>query len=248
MRSSLYSSRIEDKSLQKSMRSWRRTSIICLRLAFGMLWTWNTLLLAWQLTAHTASMYVKQAITASQTAGLPMPSWSAFWQQAATGHPTSFLFICTVGMGLVACGLCFGIFTNLTCCSGGALALFFWSTGLIKLLPVGVQANDIGILLVFLLAFLGFAISGAGQIWGLDYFLAEKLGRWAFLAGGKARLRPAPTYQQAPWRQVEFPIEFPSEAPKASNLEHRRTVNHNRKQQIPTKEAVGGPMKRVIPR
>jgi hypothetical protein len=148
--------------------SRHRISITCLRIAFGAIWVWNTLFLALHLTTNTTPTYVRQIITSSQQAGQYISLWSDFWQHVATQYPVGFILICTVGTGLVACGLLFGLLTNLTCGLGSVLALLFWSTQLVSLIPTGVQASDTGMLLVFLLAFLGFIISNAGQMFGAE--------------------------------------------------------------------------------
>jgi hypothetical protein len=119
-------------------------------------------------------------------------------------------------MGLVACGLLFGLLTNLTCGIGSLLALFFWSTQLVSLMPTGVQASDTGILLVFLLVFLGFIISHAGQMFGADRILMNSVGYWAFLASGRRdvckrypkMLNPVADAEQVQWQQVEFPADI----------------------------------------
>lgn len=188
-----------------------RISITCLRIVFGAIWAWNTLLLARHFITNTSPIYVQQVVTSSQHSAPYISWWSDFWQHVATSHPTGFILICILGMGLVACGLLFGLLTNLACGIGSLFALFFCSTRLVSLLPVGVQAGDIGVLLVFLLAFLGFIISGAGQMFGADHMLTNSLGRWAFLAAGR-RSAPYrgwefPNYEQVQWQKVEFPTD-----------------------------------------
>jgi hypothetical protein len=165
-------------------------------------------------------MYVRQVVTSSQQAGQYVSQWSDFWQHVATRHPVGFIFICTVGMGLVACGLLFGLLTNLTCGMGSLLALCFWSTQLVSLMPIGVQASDIGMLLVFLLVFLGFIISHAGQMFGADRILTNSMGYWACLASGRRDIykrypktsNPILDAEQVQWQKVEFPTEMPNAA------------------------------------
>src|SRR5436189_6049682 len=86
-----------------------RISLTCLRIAFGAIWAWNTALLARHLIANTSSMYIRQVVTSSQQAGQHISQWSDFWQHVATRHPVGFILICTVVMGLVACGLLCGL-------------------------------------------------------------------------------------------------------------------------------------------
>jgi hypothetical protein len=167
-------------------RSWSRICILGVRIAFGGIWAVNTVLLTRYLTVQASSAYVQQMILSSQQAGQHSSSWGGFWQHVAVWHPTGFVLLCIAAMGFVACGLLFGLFTNLICVMGGICAFFFWSTQLVNLLPIGVPAGDTGVLLVFLLAFLGLSLSGAGQICGLDRIVANIMGRWSFLASGTA--------------------------------------------------------------
>jgi hypothetical protein len=219
------------------MGSWSRISIVGVRIAFGGIWAWNALRFAQYLTTNASTAYVRQVITSSQRAGQHISLWGDFWQHVATWHPAGFILICVVGMGLVACGLLFGLLTNLACGIGSVGVLFFWSTQLVSLVPAGIQAGDTGMLLVFLLAFLGFILSGAGQMFGADRILANRMGHWAFLVVGKTqKVRQAvPHYEQVQWRKVESPIDVS----RANGLHRTRTMNDTRIYSIYEKEVVG---------
>ena len=146
-----------DKASFQHSKRWGYICILCTRIAFGSIWAWNAWLLSQCFTTQAASAYVRLMMSASQQSGQHISPWGDFWQHAAIWHPVGFILICVIGTGLVACGLLSGLLSKLTCGVGSVCALFFWSTQLVRLVP-GIQAGDTGVMLVFLLAFLGFAL------------------------------------------------------------------------------------------
>jgi hypothetical protein len=166
---------IHDNASYQHSKRWSHICILCVRIIFGSIWTWNAWLLGHCLTTQAASMYVRQMITASQQHGQHILLWGDFWQNIATQYPVGFILFCVVSVGLVAGGLLCNLFTRLISAIGSILALFFWSTQLVSLVP-SVQADDTGVLLVFLLAFLGFILVAVSSPHAQYHYMNQKKG------------------------------------------------------------------------
>jgi len=98
-------------------------------------------------------------------------TWFSWWLQLAQLHTQ--VFIAAMLLVEICLGICLicGAFTTLSCLMGMFLtALGCMGTGLFTGL-FGQGSLDIGVLVVFLLAFLGLMLSHAGQYAGLDRWL-----------------------------------------------------------------------------
>jgi len=79
-----------------------------------------------------------------------------------------------------------GLFSNLTFAVGALLSLMIWSTAEGFGGPYRAGSTDIGTAIIYALVFAGLFLAAAGRSIGLDRRLGPALGRWAFLASGRA--------------------------------------------------------------
>ncbi len=158
-----------------------RTCITILRLLFGCMWAYDAWL-KWR--TDFGDTFIHYLTLANQGQTPVIATWLTFWSHIANQHPHFWAYGIVLGEICIALGLLCGALTNLVCSIGMILALLTWSSldgwgGLF-----GRGTIDGGIIVVYVLLFLGLMLSNAGQTLGLDRFLATRLGRWTFLASG----------------------------------------------------------------
>ncbi len=159
----------------------RNTLIAAVRIAFGVLWACD----AWFKWQPAFITNFAQFSTQSINGQPPVISaWLTFWSHVVSLNAHSFAHGVAIGETCIALCLIFGAFTNLACSAGILLTLLSWATldGLGGLFGRG--SIDIGLIIVYVLVFLGLILSNAGQTLGVDRSLSTKLGRWTFLATG----------------------------------------------------------------
>lgn len=84
----------------------------------------------------------------------------------------------------LAIGLIGGLFSNVTYIVGIILSLVIWTTAEGFGGPYDASTADVGAAIIYVLVFGGLFLSSAGLFFGLDRYLAPRLGRWSFLASG----------------------------------------------------------------
>ncbi len=159
----------------------RNKSIAAVRIAFGVLWACDAWL-KWQPAfINDFARFSTQSINGQPPV---MSAWFTFWSHVVNLNAHGFAHGVAIGETCIALCLIFGVFTNLACGAGILLTLLGWATldGLGGLFGRG--SIDIGLIIVYVLVFLGLILSNAGQTLGVDRSLATKLGRWTFLATG----------------------------------------------------------------
>ena len=96
---------------------------------------------------------------------------------------------------LVALGLIFGVFSNLTNIGGALLTLVIGSTAEGFGGPYVPGSADIGSAIIYTLVFAALFLANAGSIMGLDRLLTPGLGRFRFLTSGSIKPEPDAHHQ-----------------------------------------------------
>ena len=151
-----------------------------LRIAFGLVWAIDAWF-KWQPDfINNFSSYLTGSLD-----GQPgwVQAWIHFWINIVKVDPHVFAH-------LVAIGLIFGLFSNLTYIAGVLLSVVIWTTAEGFGGPYVAGSTDIGAAIIYVLVFAGLFLSSAGLYLGVDRYLAPLLGRFTFLASG-ARNLPA---------------------------------------------------------
>lgn len=161
-------------------KHWRSKAIGALRVAFGLVWAvaaW----LKWQ--SDFQNHFLDQVSAAKDGQPSLVQGWIAFWMHLISTNPLLFARVeASLETALAVC-LVLGIFSNLTFVVGFFLSLGIWSTaeGFGGPYKLG-QSTDIGTALPYAILFAIFFCISAGYSYGLDRWLAPRLGRLSFLA------------------------------------------------------------------
>lgn len=200
------------------MITWRRRIVALLRILCGCLCALDAGY-RW-LTLQDTSYLLR--IVHEPLAGF-MP-----WLTVAQLHVHPFTICIAAAETVIACALICGALTNLAC----ALAIFLTLLGCIGNAATGALTMffgpgyfDPGIMLVFILAFLGLSLSNAGQLYGADHLLVSKLGGWSFLASSPRNALIPTQYLPTQHRASDI-----FSLPAVSTLTHTNTVesdNHS---------------------
>ena len=160
--------------------NWRPKAIGALRVAFGLVWAiaaW----LKWQ--PDFQNHFLDQVSAAKDGQPSLVQGWIAFWMHVVSTNPLLFARIeASLETALAIC-LVLGIFSNLTFVVGFLLSLGIWSTaeGFGGPYKPG-ESTDIGTALPYAILFAILFCVSAGYYYGLDRWLAPRLGRLSFLA------------------------------------------------------------------
>lgn len=161
-------------------RSWRPKAIGALRIVFGLVWAvaaW----LKWQ--PDFQNHFLDQVSAAKDGQPALVQGWIAFWTHLVSTNPLLFARAeASLETALAVC-LVLGVFSNLTFVVGFLLSLGIWSTaeGFGGPYKPG-QSTDIGTALPYAILFAILFCISAGYSYGLDRWLAPRLGRLSFLA------------------------------------------------------------------
>jgi uncharacterized membrane protein YphA (DoxX/SURF4 family) len=111
--------------------------------------------------------------------------WIQLWHAVGTAHPGSF----AVGTGiletLIALGMIFGVFSNLTFVGSAIFSFGIWSAAEGFHLPwTRSGITDLGPSVGYIFASLALFHAGAGAVWSLDQKLQlrSRLGRFAAIS------------------------------------------------------------------
>lgn len=158
---------------------WRLKAIGGLRILFGIAWAVD----AWFKWQPEFIRGFTSYLTGAQE-GQPawVKSWIGFWVNVVKVDPHVFAHAVAVAETLVAIGLVFGLFSNLTYVLGALLTLVIWTTAEGFGGPYVAGSTDIGGAIIYVIVFGALFVSAAGLYLGLDRRLTPKLGRWSFLA------------------------------------------------------------------
>jgi uncharacterized membrane protein YphA (DoxX/SURF4 family) len=160
-------------------KDWRPEIIGALRIVFGLVWAvaaW----LKWQPAFQ--DHFLDQISAAKDGQPLLVQGWISFWIHLVSANP---LLFARIEAGLetgIAIFLILGVFSNLTYIIGFVLSLGIWSTAEGFGGPyVPGQSTDIGTALPYAIVFAILFCISAGYYYGLDRWLAPRLGRLSFL-------------------------------------------------------------------
>ena len=154
-------------------------AIAFLRIAFGVVWVIDAQF-KWQPAfANNFTSYIQGAINGQPTF---IQTWLHFWLKLVSVDPHLFARFAALGETAIAIGLLFGLFSNLTCAVGALLALYIWAVPEGLGGPYVAGSTDIGTGIIYVFVFAALFLLSAGQHYGLDRTLREKLGRLRFLS------------------------------------------------------------------
>lgn len=163
--------------------AWRVKGFAILRIALGVIWAINAWL-KWQPDfIQNFTGYLNDAMTGQPPA---VQSWIQFWQGVVQINPAAYAVLVAILETALALSLIFGFFSNVGYIGGAILALIIWSVAEGFGGPYGPGATDIGAAIIYVPAFVALFLASAGLTWGLDSWLAPRLGRFAFLASGSS--------------------------------------------------------------
>jgi thiosulfate dehydrogenase (quinone) large subunit len=164
-----------------SLSSWRIKGIGILRIVFGLIWAVDAWF-KWQPDfINKFADYLTGALEGQPAA---VQTWINFWIHIVNVDPHVFAHIVAITETLVALGLIFGVFSNLTNIGGALLTLVIWSTAEGFGGPYVPGSADIGSAIIYTLVFAALFLAKAGSVLGLDPLLTPALGRFRFLASG----------------------------------------------------------------
>ncbi len=171
-----------DPSHRSAAKSWRPKVIGALRVAFGLVWAvaaW----LKWQ--PDFQNHFLDQVSGAKDGQPALLRGWISLWIHLVSTNPLLFARVeAGLETALAVC-LILGVFSNLTYIVGFFLSLVIWSTAEGFGGPyVPGHSTDIGTALPYTLLFAVLFCVSAGRYYGLDQWLAPRLGRLSFLATG----------------------------------------------------------------
>ncbi len=171
-------------SNSRSLSSWRIKGIGILRIVFGLIWAVDAWF-KWQPDfINKFSDYLTGALDGQPAA---VQAWINFWIRIVNVDPHVFAHIVAIAETLVAIGLIFGVFSNLTNVGGALLTLVIWSTAEGFGGPYVPGSADIGSAIIYTLVFAGLFLANAGTVLALDPLLTPVLGRFRFLASGSIK-------------------------------------------------------------
>jgi thiosulfate dehydrogenase [quinone] large subunit len=164
-----------------SLSYWRMKGIAILRIVFGLIWVVDAWF-KWQPDfINKFTDYLTGALEGQPAA---VQAWINFWIRIVNVDPHVFAHFVAIAETLVALGLIFGVFSNLTNVGGVLLTLVIWSTAEGFGGPYVPGSADIGSAIIYALVFTALFLVNAGLIMGLDRWLSPWLGHWGFLASG----------------------------------------------------------------
>lgn len=168
------------QSYSPAPKNWRPRVIGVLRIAFGLIWAiaaW----LKWQ--PDFQNHFLDQISSAKDGQPLLIQGWIALWIRLVSINPLLFARIeASIETALAIC-LILGVLSNLTYMIGFFLSLGIWSTAEGFGGPyVSGHSTDVGTALPYAIVFAILFCVSAGYYYGLDRWLAPRLGRLSFLA------------------------------------------------------------------
>jgi len=157
----------------------RHIAIALMRIAFGLVWCIDTYF-KWQPAFVDNFMgYIKGSLD-----GKPafIQSWLNLWIEIVSINPLLFAHLVALGESAIAIGLLLGPFSNLAHEGRALLSFVIWVVPEGFGRPYIAGANDIGTGIIYVFVFAGLFLLSAGQYYGLDNTLRNRLGRWGFLS------------------------------------------------------------------
>jgi len=149
------------------------------RIAFGLVWCIDAYF-KWQPAfADNFTGYIKETLDGQPAI---IQSWLNLWIKIVSVNPHLFARLVALGESAIAIGLLLGLFSNLAYAGGALLSFVIWAVPEGFGGPYTTGATDIGAGIIYMFVFAGLFLLSAGQYYGLDKTLRNKLGRWKFLS------------------------------------------------------------------
>lgn len=161
-------------------KNWRPKVIGGLRIAFGLIWA----VAAWLKWQPDFQNHFLDQVSGAKDGQPPLvQGWISFWMHLVSTNPLLFARIEASIETVLAVWLILGVFSNLTYIVGFLLSLGIWSTAEGFGGPyVPGHSTDVGTALPYAILFAVLFCVSAGYYYGLDNWLAPRLGRLSFLA------------------------------------------------------------------
>lgn len=166
---------------QVRAQSWRETGFGCLRIVFGIVWSFDA---SFKWRPAFTDNFATYLIQAAQGQPHAERAWIYFWINVIKVDPHVFAYFIATAETLIAFSLLLGLFSNLTYIAGLALSIVIWSTAEGLGGPYISGSTDIGAAIIYALVFIALFLANAGRYLGLDGLLAQRLGRLRALASG----------------------------------------------------------------
>ena len=156
-------------------------AITMTRIAFGLVWAIDAAF-KWQPAFANNFVSYLQETFSGQPAIIQF--WLNLWIKLVSINPTLFARLVALGETCIAIGLLLGLFSNLTYAVGALLSIVIWAVPEGFGGPYTAGATDVGTGIIYVFGFLGLFLLSAGQYYGLDKVIRDKLGRWKFVSSG----------------------------------------------------------------
>lgn len=156
-------------------------AIAMTRITFGLAWAFDAAF-KWQPAfANNFVSYLQETFSGQPAI---IQSWLNLWIKLVSINPLLFARLVALGETCIAIGLLFGLFSNLTYAAGTLLSIVIWAVPEGFGGPYTAGATDVGTGIIYVFGFLGLFLLSAGQYYGLDKVIRDKLGRWKFFSSG----------------------------------------------------------------
>jgi len=166
---------------QVGVPSWREIGFGCLRIVFGVVWSFD----AWfKWSPAFINNFAAYVVQAAQGQPRMERAWIDFWIYVIKVDPHAFAYVVATAETLIALSLLIGLLSNLTYFAGLALSIVIWSTAEGFGGPYIRGSTDIGAAVIYALVFIALFLAQAGKYVGLDGLIAHRLGRLRALASG----------------------------------------------------------------
>lgn len=169
-------------------------AVTALRIAFGGVWAFDAVLKWFPGFAN----HFLSTLTAAKT-GQPamIKGWIGLWVDIVRANPHLFARLDAIGESFVALALILGAFTNFTYVFGSLLTLTIWSTAEGFGGPyVAGTSTDVGPALIYVFVFAALYLVPIRE-YGLDQWLAPRIGRFAILCNRKREPSEIPELAEA---------------------------------------------------
>jgi uncharacterized membrane protein YphA (DoxX/SURF4 family) len=154
-------------------------AIAWMRIAFGLVWCIDANF-KWQPAfADNFIGYIKETLDGQPAI---IQSWLNLWIKIVSVNPHLFARLVALGESAIAVGLLLGLFSNLAYAGGALLSFVIWAVPEGFGGPYAAGSTDIGAGIIYVFVFAGLFLLSAGQYYGLDKTIRNKLGRWKFMA------------------------------------------------------------------
>lgn len=167
----------------RNRAEWRQTAFGVLRIAFGIVWAIDASFKWHPVFVEDFTNYLAGAMKGQPQA---IVAWIGFWLQVVQFAPYAFARLIAVCETLIALSFITGTLVNTTCVAGAIYSFMIWSCPEGFGGPYKPGSTDIGTSIIYVFVFAAMFFASAGRRLSVDRHLGPRLGRFAFLASGRA--------------------------------------------------------------